>query len=273
MMTPARPALLALLALLLATLAAPAPSSAKETPAAKDPIAKLLARAEDLIAKGEADSALAILSRELTASAQSNPGGSPSRPIDERLARAVVSTAQTAGTPVEGVAAFMSLLPHKTGDPQLHVGMGELELGRGRPEVALRHFERAMVLNDDLPGALGGYSRTRATLGTIEPGVRYYDKLIQARPSKAAPHFGKGVLLLESGQLEDAMKELKWAVGIDEQNWLYAYEYGRALDRQGNKDMAVREYEAAIKHAKAIGDPLAAKRVDEALRATRSKKS
>jgi tetratricopeptide (TPR) repeat protein len=264
---------LALLAVLLAAVTAiPAPCAAKETAAAKDSIAKLLGRAQGLVADGRADSALALLSRELTAGAKpSGSAASPTQAIDHRLARGVVSTAQSAGTPVAGVAAFMSLLPHRAGDPEVHVALGELELGRGRPEVALRHFERAMLLNDDLPTALGGYSRARANLGTIEPGVSDYDKLSQARPSKAAPRFGKGVLLLESGQLDGAMKELKWAIGLEEQNWLYNYEYGRALERQGKKDLATRQYETALKQVKEIGDPLTAGQVEAALRASRSK--
>src|SRR5688572_14097194 len=173
-MTSIRRTLLFLSLFLLAASASPA----KETSIAKDSTAKLLERAQSLVADGRADSALALLSRELIAVAGVSGSGTPTSAIDERLARAVVSTAQAAGTPINGVAAFMSLLPQRAADPQVHISLGELELGRGRPEVALRHFERAMLLNDDLPAALGGYSRARAKLGTIEPGVRYYDKLI-----------------------------------------------------------------------------------------------
>ncbi len=79
-------------------------------------------------------------------------------------------------------------------------------------------------------------------------------------------------MLLESGQLDNAMQDLKWAIGLEEQNWLYNYEYGRALERQGNKDLATRQYETALKQVKEIGDPLTAGQVEAALRAVRSKK-
>jgi len=237
-----------------------------------DALADLLGRAKGRIAAGQADSAFSLLRQELFEEVQ-GMSNAPPHPLDDRLTRGVVLTAQAAGKPWEGVAAIESVLPIRPGEIQLHIALGELELGRGRPEPALRHFERALLLDDHSPDALGGFARARGQIGGIEPGKRYFDQLIQARPQEGSPRYGKGLLLLSSGTASDALTDLRWALGLDNQEWRYERAYGLALSKGGQREDAAKAYQRAIDALKRKGDPLMADRVASELAAVKSGKS
>jgi tetratricopeptide (TPR) repeat protein len=248
----------------------PAPSAAKDK-AVEDSLAKLLARAQGRIAAGQADSAFALLSRRLFEEVQAMEN-SPPHPLDERLTRGVVLTAEAAGKPWEGVSAIEAVLPLRPSEVQLHIALGELELGRDRPESALRHFERALLIDDHHPDALGGFGRARGTLGGIESGKRYFDLLIQARPLEASARYGKGVMLLNAGAIEDALTDIRWAIGLEAEEWRYHRELARARAHEGKIEEATKAYQQAIRELKNLGDPLAAERVAGELAAARTGK-
>ena len=254
--------------LLLAGLAAS--SSAKEK-SGGDALADLLGRAKGRIAAGQADSAFSLLRQELFEEVQGMSQTSPHQ-LDERLTRGVVLTAQAAGKPWEGVSAIETVLPMRPGEVQLHLALGELEMGRARPEWALRHFERALLLDDHSADALGGFARARSAIGGIEPGKRYFDQLIQARPQEGAPRYGKGLLLLDADSPADAMTDLRWAIGLGQGEWRFERAYGQALALNGQRDDAVKAYQRALDALKKGGDPLMADRVASELAALKSGK-
>jgi len=261
---------LAAAGLLAGVLGATSPVVAKDK-AVEDSLSKLLTSAQGRIAAGQADSGFALVRQELFTVVQGMTNAPP-HPLDERLTRGLVLTAQAAGKPWEGVSAIESVLPLRPSEIQLHLALGELELGRDRPETALRHFERALLLDDHSADALGGFARARGTLGGIEPGKRYFDQLIQSRPQEGAPRYGKGLLLLSSGSATDALTDLRWAIGLDRSNWRFERAYGEALAKEGQRDQAGQAYERAIQGLKQQGDPLMADRVASELSALKSKK-
>lgn len=255
--------------LMLAGTAA-SPVGAKDKPGG-DALADLLGRAKGRIAAGQADSGFALVRQELFTVVQGMTNAPP-HPLDERLTRGLVLTAQAAGKPWEGVSAIESVLPLRPSEIQLHLALGELEMGRGRPEKALRHFERALLLDDHSADALGGFARARGSIGGIEPGKRYFDQLIQSRPQEGGPRYGKGLLVMNSGSPTDAMTDLRWAIGLDNSNWRFERAYGEALAKEGQRDQAGQAYERAIKALKQQGDPLMADRVANELATLKSKK-
>jgi Flp pilus assembly protein TadD len=246
------------------------PAAAKDA-APNDPLAKLLANAHSRIAAGQADSAFSMLRRRLFEEVQ-GMASAPPHPLDERLTRGVVLAAQAAGKPWEGVSAMQTLLPLRPGEIQLHLALGQLELGRGRPESALRHFERALLIDDHEPAALAGFGQARGTLGGIEPGKKYFDQLIQARPQEGGARYGKGVMLLQAGETADALTDLRWAIGLDTKEWRFNRACGQALAKSGNMGEATKVYQQAIKTLKEQGDPLMAERLNGELTALRSGK-
>jgi tetratricopeptide (TPR) repeat protein len=262
---------LAAAGLLAGVLGATSPVVAKDK-AVEDSLSKLLTSAQGRIAAGQADSAFALLRRRLLEEVQAM-ATSPPHPLDDRLTRGLVLTAEAAGKPWEGMSAILAVLPLRPSEPRLHIALGELELGRGRLEPAIRHFERALLLDDHEVDALGGFGQARGTLGGIEPGKQYFNQLIQARPQEPAARFGKGMMLLESGAVDEALSDLSWAIGLDAGEWRFNRAYARARARQGKVDEATKAYQQAIRALKQSGDPLMAERVALELGALKAGKS
>jgi Flp pilus assembly protein TadD len=235
-------------------LAASSPAAAKEI---KDDTSRLLDQAQKLVAAGQADSALSVLRPPILRSAG-----------DGRLERALVEAALSGGIPELGVAVIEESLRLRPGDLNLHVALGELELGRRRPEVAVRHFQRALIIDSASPAALGGFGRARARQGTdIAPAVSYLDKLAKLRPGTPEPRYGKGVLLAEAGRVEESLTEFRWAIGLQENNWIFERDYGRALLAQGNEKGGLEHLEKARSLVAESGDPVTAEQIAGEIRA------
>lgn len=255
---PTRPrAALVLSAVLAAAscflLSLSSPVAAKDV---KDDTSRLLGQAQKLVAAGQADSALALLRTPLLASAG-----------DGRIERALVESALGGGIPDLGVRVIEETLRLRPGDSNLHVALGELELGRRRPEVAVRHFQRAIIIDSTSPAALGGFARARARQGTdLAPAVSYFDKLAKERPGTPQPRYGKGVLLAEAGRIDESLTEFRWAIGLEENNWIYERDYGRALVAMGNESGGVEHLEKARRLVAASGDPVTAERIAAEIR-------
>ena len=104
---------------------------------------------------------------------------------------------------------------------------------------------------------------------TINGYYRDFDKLAQAAPAKVSIRYGKGVLLAEAGRGEEAKGEFRWAIGIDENNWLYWRDYGRALRGAGEHERGIANLEKAIGLVRKIGDPVTAREIEAELAAAR----
>jgi tetratricopeptide (TPR) repeat protein len=223
----------------------------------KDDTSHLLGQVQKIAGAGQADSALSLLRSRIIL----GPG-------DGRLERALASIALDGGMPWAGVLVLEESLRLRPDDVNLHVALGEIELGRGRPDVAVRHFQRALVINSASPAALAGFGRARARQDTgIESAISYLSKLAKQRPGTPEPRYGKGVLLLEAGRVEESLTEFRWAIGLDENNWYYERDYGQALLRLGNEKSAIEHLERAKRLVAQGGDPLTADRIAAEIRA------
>jgi tetratricopeptide (TPR) repeat protein len=250
-------ALIGIAALAAASWLIAPPSPAHAAKELKDDTSRLLGQVQKIAAAGQADSALSLLRSRIIL----GPG-------DGRLERALVATALEGGMPWVGVQVIEESLRLRPDDLNLHVALGEIELGRGRPDVAVRHFQRALVINSASPAALAGFGRARARQGTdIEPAISYLGKLAKQRPGTPEPRYGKGVLLLEAGRVEESLTEFRWAIGLDENNWYYERDYGRALLRLGNAKGGIEHLEKAKRLVVESGDPLTADRIAAEIRA------
>jgi len=235
-------------------LAAPSPVAAKDV---KDDTSRLLGQAQKLVAAGQADSALSLLRPPILRGAG-----------DGRLERGLVETALAGGIPELGVGVIEESLRLRPGDLNLHIALGELELGRQRPEVAVRHFQRAIIIDSASPAAIGGFARARARQGTdIQPAISYLDKLAQLRPGTPVPRYGMGVLLAETGRVEESLTEFRWAIGLEENSWFFECDYGRALLAQGNEKVGLEHLEKAQRLVAESGDPVTAERIAAEIRA------
>jgi tetratricopeptide (TPR) repeat protein len=254
--TPARTALIVSAAFIVAAglVLLPSPAAAGDV---KDDTSRLLGQAQKLAAAGQADSALALLRPPILRSAG-----------DGRLERGLVESALWGSIPALGVLVIEEALRQRPGDVNLHLALGELELGRQRPEVAVRHFQRAIIIDSMSPAALGGFARARGRQKTdTAPAIAYLDKLAKERPGTPQPRYGKGVLLAEAGQVAASLTEFRWAIGLDEQNWIFERDYGRALLAQGNDKGGHEHLEKARRLVAASGDPLTAERIAAEIRA------
>ncbi len=248
-----------LAAVLVAAAMAAGPPAHPARGATQDETARLLKQVQDLVASGLADSALALLHPQVLAG-----------PDDGRLERAVVTAALDGGIPWIGVRVIEDCIPLRPSDINLHTALGDLELGRQRPDVAVRHFQRALIIDNISPASVGGFARARARQGTdIAPAIEYFDAVAQQKPGTPEPRYGKAVLLSEAGRLEESMTEFRWAIGLDSKNWYYERDYARALARMGNTAGAVEHFEKAKRLLEDAGDPMTAAQVESELRAAR----
>jgi tetratricopeptide (TPR) repeat protein len=259
---PARlPRLVAAAALSAVTLLAGPPATAEAAgDRADDKVAELLEHAAELIEAGQADSALAAVIPYL---------GQP--PVDSRITQALVTTSSAAGTPWRAMRAVFEMIQVRPGDVQLHIALGQIELERNRPEVALRHFQRALLIDDHAAEALGGLGRARGQQEIdLEPALDYYDDLARAAPNVPSIRYGKAMLLLEAGRLEESRGEFRWAIGLEEKNWLYRRDYARALVELGERASAIEHLTEAVELARKAGDPLTAGKISADLAKLRS---
>ncbi len=113
---------------------------------------------------------------------------------------------------VETKAFLMERLGANPEDPSVALYLAELELGGGRPDQALRWFERAARLGASPERVAAGRAETLALMGQLEGAER---ELLRSAGGARA-ELARATLLLRQGAREAALAALEQALGAPE---------------------------------------------------------
>ncbi|HXG89638.1 MAG TPA: tetratricopeptide repeat protein [Vicinamibacterales bacterium] len=88
----------------------------------------------------------------------------------------------------------------------------------GRPEEAVAHYRRALVLNPDYPPALNNLGTALRAAGRPADAVAAYGQALAQGADRATVHINMGNALLAQGRLVDAIAAFRQAVAIEPRN-------------------------------------------------------
>ncbi|MBI5579777.1 MAG: tetratricopeptide repeat protein [Deltaproteobacteria bacterium] len=122
----------------------------------------------------------------------------------------------------------------------LHVKLGNLYFAQGKYEDARAEFAEAVRLN---PGTVNRYSLGQAyiELGRFSDAETQYNEILRLAPQEAGGYLGMGLVYSRQGKHEEAIREFKQAIRVDEDLYdAYAqmgYSYADMGDMETAQDM------------------------------------
>ncbi len=144
------------------------------------------------------------------------------------------------------LAALVEAIPVADQDVPLLLALNN-QLKPGSPE-GLRFLKRIQQAhpgdfwaNLDLGDRLVSWERNPAG------AIRYYQAAVSIRPRMALPYFKLGTALSSTGQLEEAVGQLRQAVALDPAFLFSQYHLADALGQLGRHDEAVRQLQEAVR--------------------------
>jgi|HigsolmetaAR201D_1030396.scaffolds.fasta_scaffold12519_2 Tfp pilus assembly protein PilF len=169
------------------------------------------------------------------------------------------------------------LSDHPEAYPDIALEAGNFYASTGRPEEALKHFERGAQQN---PQNQGVYEKRAAgilrSLGKLDQALAKLDRALQHQPDDAEALRSRAILLLDLNDpagWATAERDLRTLVQKNPEDAQLHFELGGSLLRQRKTAEAVAEFKQAINHQKDFVNPrfplaeisLAANRNREAL--------
>ena len=139
-------------------------------------------------------------------------------------------------------------------DPEVWVAKGHELLAKLDPDAALAAYERALAIDADHAGALGGRGQARIVRGEVALGLADLDRALELVPLRPELHANRGYALHRLGRSAEAMMALDRALELDPA-CIVAYGNRSAVRlAAGDADGALADLDRAIEL-----DPRAAK--------------
>lgn len=143
-------------------------------------------------------------------------------------------------------------------DPQnvdLRISVAEAYLKAGRAEDALRQYDEALSLNPERQDALYGLGLTYRDLGQNDQAAAAFQTIIEA--SKDDPdgamgrrvqgaHFYLGLTLREAARYDDAINELRLALGMNRSDADTLFELGKTFAMAGHTEDAIDAFDITL---------------------------
>jgi superkiller protein 3 len=130
-------------------------------------------------------------------------------------------------------------------DANIHSYIGLVFLEKGQPDKAAQEFDLALKLNPQSSLAYGGKGDAYLQMGEVASAIAAYRKSLTLQenvPLRAQ----LGALLLQTGDLEGAARELGAAVQADPVNAPYREQLGKVLYRLGHLDESMQQYQSIL---------------------------
>jgi len=134
---------------------------------------------------------------------------------------------------------------NKMSDKKL-INEGVEFLDLGRPEEALKIYEKAIKINPQLAEAWFAKGFALGELGRYEEAIEAYKKAIEINTRFGLAWFTKGFTLGKLGKHEEAIKAYEKAIEINSQDVGAWFNKGVALSELGRYEEAIEAYEKAI---------------------------
>ena len=113
------------------------------------------------------------------------------------------------------LARALSLQPDLPMAGALYRLMGRCEQELGRPDAALPHYERALLLDPDDARAIDLLARLQFVRERYLEAFDLYRTLVEIDPAAAQTHANLGATLYHLGRVEDAIRSFEHALSLD----------------------------------------------------------
>lgn len=152
-----------------------------------------------------------------------------------------------AGRSGEALAAAEQAIDQAPNDAGVWHGYGGICFLLGRFDLAETAFQRALEIDPYLTDARNFLGAVYDQTGRKDEAERQFRKALEdpAYPDPDKVHLNLGLLYGSQGRDDEAIASLRKAVEIEPKFYRAHFELASLLDRSGNLDEAVREYEVA----------------------------
>jgi tetratricopeptide (TPR) repeat protein len=151
------------------------------------------------------------------------------------------------GDLVRAESAFDTALELDPSHVKSWVNSARVLLDLKRDHEALERADQALTLEPGLPDALRLRARAQERLGNLDGARQSYRDALVSDERDVWSLNNLGVLELQSGQAEAALRPLARAVQLRGNAPLFQNNLGMALERSGYPGAALKAYEAAVK--------------------------
>jgi Flp pilus assembly protein TadD len=209
---------------------------ADEAAARRAPVASAeVAQAEALIARGEADAAIAILERAIA-----------ENPRDVRAYLDFGLAHELREDVVAAERAYRAAIEVDAGFAEALNNLGVLLRDSGRSEEGIAMLRRAIEARPGFASAHLNLALALEDAGDLEGAEREYRTVIRLAPRDPTSRTNLAMILLARGQREEALTQLRRALPLAEGSRADLAAIGNGLRRAGDADLAVRALREAI---------------------------
>jgi len=127
-----------------------------------------------------------------------------------------------------------------------HHNLATILLDEGRPDDALIHLERVMVLRPNYPEALASLGDCLTRLGRANDALVPLERAIQLQPKYAEAHNNLGVTLMALGRQDEGRAQFQTAVQLNGGYAVAHRNLGQALASAGRMPEALPHFERAV---------------------------
>jgi Tfp pilus assembly protein PilF len=120
-----------------------------------------------------------------------------------------------AGRDALAATAFLEALSHAPRDPDVHRWLGEMALGSGDPETALRHFDVALAAAPDYLRVLLAKAQALERADRRIEAETVYRRALAVDPWSTETRLNYGVFLALQGRTEEAREQFRIGLRID----------------------------------------------------------
>lgn len=104
---------------------------------------------------------------------------------------------------------------------------------------AAEEYRAANSMLANTPEALANLGNFELSMGDVNLAVSYFEKALQLEPGNPMLHHSMGLVLVRSGNRDEALMQLRQAYELERSNPRYVYVYGVALNSLGLNDDAL----------------------------------
>jgi len=140
----------------------------------------------------------------------------------------------------EALDELILLIKDYPAEPILHNIAGACYAGLGQLDVAVKSYEKALIINPNYAQAHYNLGGALQQMGQLDQALSCYKEAINLQHAYPVAHNNLGLISFERGQLDSAVKSFEWAIA-------YSPEYAEAHNNLGAVFQELQQYEKAMK--------------------------
>ena len=127
---------------------------------------------------------------------------------------------------------------------------GVSDLNLGKPEKAIKSFERAIAIDPKKPGGYLGRANSLNTMGRYKDCLADYSRALELDPKLANAYANRGIAHAHLGEIDKAIADYEKALALDPKIDDKPGFVKRLFDNVPNTDKGIRRHLEALKQQK-----------------------